>query len=134
MTNYVLDSFAMIALFKNEPNKEIIVELLKQAINNQADLHMSSINVGELYYMLCRKNNNIVAAQALEETLKLPIQIHEPGLRQTLFAAKLKAATKLSFADAHAAALTIQLKAMLITRDPEFNNLIGEENFKVRFL
>jgi predicted nucleic acid-binding protein len=132
--NYVLDSFAMIALFRNELGKELIVKLLNEAIADTAKLHMSSINIGELYYMLCRKNTYNFASQALEKTLKLPIQIHEPSFDETLFAARLKSATKLSFADAHAAALTIRLKAILITGDKEFDNLKSEVHFKVEYL
>ena len=95
---------------------------------------MSSINVGELYYMLCKKNNQTFASRALEETLKLPLQIHEPTLNQPFLAARLKATSKLSFADAHAAALTISLKATLVTGDKEFDKLSGEVNFKVKYL
>lgn len=134
MIYYVLDSFAMIALFRNEQGKERVVKLFNEAVADTVELHMSSLNVGELYYILCRKNTLSFASNALQKTLKLPVQIHEPSLNQTLFAARLKSATKLSFADAHAAALTIHLKATLITGDKEFDNLKGEENFKVEYL
>lgn len=134
MIYYVLDSFAMIALFRNEQGKERVVKLFNEAVVDTVELHMSSLNVGELYYILCRKNTRSFASNALQKTLKLPVQIHEPSLNQTLFAAWLKSATKLSFADAHAAALTIHLKATLITGDKEFDNLKGEENFKVEYL
>jgi predicted nucleic acid-binding protein len=52
----------------------------------------------------------------------------------TLAAAKLKAKYPISFADAFAAALTIKGKATLITSDDEFEALIREANFKVRYL
>ncbi len=134
MTHYILDSHALIALFKNEAGKELVVKLLKQAVADTVELHMSSINIGELFYMLCRKNSINFANKALKDTLQLPVQIHEPLLNETLFAARLKAATKLSFADAHAAALTIKLKATLITGDKEFENLKNESDFAVRYL
>ena len=108
--------------------------MLKQAVADNVELHISSINVGELFYMLCRKNNLNLATEAIEATLKFPIQVHEPPLNETLHAAKLKAACKLSLADAHAAALTIKLRATLITGDKEFNNIENEENFKVEYL
>lgn len=97
MTQYVLDSYALIALFKNEVGKELVVKLLKQAVADTVQLNMSSINIGELFYMLCRKNSIDFANKALKDTLNFPVQIHEPSLAQTLFAARLKAATRLFF-------------------------------------
>jgi uncharacterized protein len=102
MIHYVLDSYALIALFKNEAGKDFIVKLLKQAVTEAVELHISSINIGELFYMLCRKNGINFANKALEDTLKFPLQIHEPSLNDTLFAASLKAGTKLSFAECYA--------------------------------
>jgi len=134
MKQYVLDSFAMIALFRQEPGSDLVKKLLHQAASDIIDLNMSSINVGELYYMLYRKTTAAMAAQSLQETLRLPVQIHEPSLQLTLHAARLKATARLSFADAHAAALAIQLKAILITGDKEFESLKGLKDFKMQFI
>ena len=41
---------------------------------------------------------------------------------------------KLSYADAHAAALVLHLKATLVTGDKEFENLTTIKGFKVKFI
>ncbi|HRP56723.1 MAG TPA: PIN domain-containing protein [Agriterribacter sp.] len=47
-------------------------------------------------------------------------------------AAKIKASHKLSFADAFAAALTIQKNGTLVTGDDEFETLKGLPGFKMK--
>jgi len=51
-----------------------------------------------------------------------------------LDAAAIKAKHSLSYADAFAAALAISKKAVLLTGDKEFESLIGETGFKVKYL
>ncbi len=62
-----------------------------------------------------------------------PIAIADADIQLTYKAANLKE-KKLSYADVYAAALAIQKKAILITGDKEYDKLIGEANFKVKYL
>jgi predicted nucleic acid-binding protein len=134
MKSYVLDSFAMIALFRREPGEIMVRQILHEIIDGEAEAWMSSINVGELYYMLRRKNNSAFAKDAVEAILKLPISIHEPNLNFTLWAAQIKSGSKISFADAHASALALEKKATLVTGDHEFVALKKLSGFKVKFI
>lgn len=134
MANYVLDSFAMLAFFRNEEGAEKVAQLLHDAANGKYELYMSVINAGEVFYISYRKDGAAKADIAWKALLKFPIHMFEANIDFTLAAARLKAKYSLSYADAFAAALTIKRKATLITGDKEFDALIGVTGFKVKYL
>ncbi len=128
------DSYALIALFRQEPGHELVRDLLVKMANDEIDGYMTAINVGEVYYMISRKSNMKNAETAIAGIKQMPILIVEPDLKMCLDAAAIKAKHSLSYADAFAAVLTISRKAVLITGDDEFDALVGETNFKVKYL
>ncbi|HEY4876254.1 MAG TPA: type II toxin-antitoxin system VapC family toxin [Puia sp.] len=134
MNIFVLDSYALIRFFRKEPNYEVVQDLLIKIADGEAIGFISAFNVGEVYYMLCRKANINVAESAMVYIKQFPIQIIDADLEFSLAAAKIKAKHSISYADAFAAALTINKKATLITGDAEFKLLLKEPNFKVKFL
>ena len=112
----------------------MVRNLLVKVANNELESFMCSVNVGELYYMMVRKGNTGMANDAVA-TLKLfPIHFTDADFTHCLEAAALKAKYKFSYADAFAAALAIKRDAELVTGDPEFKALIGERNFKLKFI
>ncbi len=132
--NVVFDSYALIAHFKNEKGSDLISELLSEMAVGERMGFISVINVGEVYYMLYKKTGQQNAEQSLQIINTFPIEINDADLSITYAAAQLKSRYKLSYADAFAAALTIQKKATLITGDLEFKSLQKEKDFKVHFL
>ena len=134
MKHIVFDSFAFIALFRNEPGKDFVKDLLVKMSNDEIEGYITTINIGEIYYMICRKNNAKAADIAMEALKQFPLHIVDADLKLTMEAAAIKANHSMSFADAFAAALTINKKATLITGDDEFDSLVGEANFKVKYL
>lgn len=134
MANFVLDSYALLAYFRNEPGGEKVEQLLNEAVADKHELYMTCINAGEVYYMAHRKDGADKAALVWKAMLQFPIHLSEVDINFTLKAAGLKAIYKLSYADAFAAALAISKKATLITGDREFESLGGETNFKVKYL
>ena len=134
MANYVLDSYAMLAFFRNETGGEKVKQLLHEAATDKHELYMTCINAGEVFYISHRKDGAEKAAITWRALLQFPIHIVDADLEFTLAAAKLKAKYSISYADAFAAALTIKRKATLITGDDEFDALIGEASFKVKYL
>ena len=66
--------------------------------------------------------------------LQFPITIVEADLQLTFEAAAIKATRKLSYADAHAAALALHMNATVITGDKEFENLKDIKGFKVKYI
>lgn len=134
MIPFVLDSFALLAYFRNEQGTETVEQLLNDAAADKEQLFMTNVNAGEVYYIAYRKDG-VQKAEIIWKVIQdFPITLIEANMALTYQAANLKARYKLSYADAFAAALTIQKKATLVTGDPEFNNLSHEENFKAIFL
>ena len=70
----------------------------------------------------------------MEALQQFPIHITEADMPFTYKAAHIKARYPISYADAFAAALTVSKKATLITGDHEFDSLVKEPNFKVKYL
>ncbi len=134
MAHYVLDSYAMLAFFRNEQGRDIIEKLLNEAAAAKHTLYMTCINVGEVYYMACRKDGVAKATIVWNALQEFPITIIDADLTLTHKAALLKATNKISYADAFAAAITIQKKATLITGDHEFDALLRTPHFKVKYL
>ncbi|HMG83713.1 MAG TPA: type II toxin-antitoxin system VapC family toxin [Ferruginibacter sp.] len=134
MKRIVFDSYALIALFREEPGHEIVRDLLLKMANDESEGYITAVNVGEIYYMISRKSSTKHAEMAINAIKQMQIIIIEPDLKLCLEAAAIKAKNSLSYADAFAAALTINKKAVLITGDKEFDSLIGEANFKVKYL
>ncbi len=134
MADFVLDSYALLAYFRNEEGGEKVEQLLNEAVADKHELHMTCINAGEVYYMAHRKDGADKAALVWKALQQFPIHIIDVDLGFTFKAASLKAKYRLSFADAFAAVLSITKKGTLITGDKEFDALVGEANFKVKYL
>src|SRR5690348_6834086 len=115
MANFVLDSYAMLAFFRNESGADKVKQLLHDAAADKYELYMTCVNAGEVYYMSHRKDGVTKAELVWKALQQFPIHIIGIDLEFSLAAAKIKARHSLSFADAFAAALTIKRKATLIT-------------------
>ena len=134
MAKFVLDSYALLAFFRDEPGADTVEKFLNEATEDKHELYLTSVNAGEVYYMSCRKDSVSKANQVWDAMKKFPLHFVIADMDISLAAAKIKANHKLSYADAFAAALTIQKKAMLITGDNEFESLAGETGFKVKYI
>jgi ribonuclease VapC len=117
---YVLDSFALLAYFGDEPGGTQVKALLAAAATEQAVTYLSVINYGELVYITEREQGAFAARRAIAATDQLPITVVEADRRLSFAAARIKAHHRLSYADAFAVALTQQMQAVLVTGDPEF--------------
>lgn len=121
--DYVLDSFALLALLGNEPGAARVEELLLQAQAGQARVAMSVVNLGEVAYIVERRWGVAQLRSMLAYLYATPLQFHDVNQNRALAAAHLKAAYPLSYADAFAAALAQELGVTLVTGDPEFRPL-----------
>lgn len=134
MANRVLDSWALMAFFEDEPAAEAVEELLDQASREKHRLFMTSINWAEVYYSTMREVSQEAAERHAQIIATLPIDIVGIGddLKLARQAAIFKANYRLSLADAIAAALAMEKKAELVTGDPEFKQL--EKDIKIHWL
>ncbi|MBI2516585.1 MAG: type II toxin-antitoxin system VapC family toxin [Opitutae bacterium] len=128
MANRVLDSWALMAFFEDEPAAEAVEELLDQASREKHRLYMTSVNWAEVYYSTMREVSQEAAEQHAQIIASLPIDIVGIGddLKLARQAAIYKANHRLSLADAFAAALAKEKKAELVTGDTEFKQLTDE--------
>ena len=130
MKKYVIDSFAMIAFFEDEPGADRVTEILNDLINKKAKAFMTVINWGEIYYNTMRVQGVGEAEEVIKQFNKYPIQLIEADQALTYEAAKLKGKHKIAYADCFAAALSLKLKAPIVTGDPEFKKLADQVSIK----
>jgi ribonuclease VapC len=128
----VLDSFALIAYFRDEPGAEAMENLLVTAGRKDSPLHMTDVNYAEVKYSIVKKDGAEAWAEAAKVLQGLPIDFHSTSRALADAAADFKARFKISLADAFAAALAKEKKAELVTGDPEFNLL--EKEIKINWL
>jgi len=121
MKQYVLDANALLALFLAEPGADQVQQCLRQAVSGQAALHMSFINYGECVYNVERRFGLHAVTRLQMYVENYPITYYEVDRRRVMSAAHLKAHYPISYADAFAAVLAQELKATLVTGDPEFH-------------
>ena len=134
MKKVVFDSYALIAFFRGEVGADVVQDLLMKMAEGKCEGWITAINLGEVYYMISRKSNTQNAEKALHAILQLPLTVVNPDLELCLQAAKIKAAHLLSYADAFAAALSINERATLLTGDEEFELLSALKDFRVKYL
>jgi predicted nucleic acid-binding protein len=128
----VLDSFALIAYFRDEQGAETMEGLLVSAGKKDHPLLMSYVNYAEVKYSIMKKEGTAAWAEAAKVLQGLPIDFHPTSRALADFAADFKARFKLSLADAFAAALAKERKAELVTGNPEFKPL--EREIKIHWL
>ena len=134
MATKVLDSWALIAFFEDEPAAEQVEKLLAQAAAEKHKLLLSVVNWGEIYYNTMREVSEEAAEQQAHDIAALPIDIVGVGddLQLAREAAKLKATKKMAYADCFAAALAKLRNAEVVTGDPEFREV--EKEIKITWL
>ena len=132
MPGKVLDSFALISYFRDEPGAEQVENLLVTASKKDAPLHMSEVNYAEVKFSIVRKDGAAAWEEAAKILQGLPIEFHPATREQADTAADFKVRFKLSLADAFAAALAKEKKSDLVTGDPEFRAL--ETEIKINWI
>ena len=133
MAGYVLDSFALIAYFRDETGADKVEALLHKAANEREPLHMTEVNYAEVQYIVIRRNGLPGWDAVAERLIALPINFHPVTRDLANVAARLKAAHPISLADAFAAALAKTRNAGLVTGDREFK-VVEKELKKIHWL
>ncbi len=131
--SFVLDSYALIGYFENEPFSDRIQSVLTQAKRGDGRLFLHAIQMGEVYYITLREQGRQLADLVFASIKALPINRSERMDEAFLLeAAQLKASFPISYADSFAAALAIVNNCPILTGDPEFkilerNNVVAVE-------
>jgi len=120
---YILDSFALLAYFEYEESAETIKTLLHQSLDQEVELTLCAINLGEIYYIIYREIGKKESDKCLDIINNLPVRVIIPNMDFILRAAEIKAKHPISYADAFVVALAIEQNATILTGDPEFKKV-----------
>jgi predicted nucleic acid-binding protein len=120
MRRTVLDASAVISFFEDRSGGEVVEKLVAESVAGKAELLMSVVNWGEVYYSTWRARGQDAARQMAAEISQFPIQVVNADFELTKYAAELRAKYNLPYADCFAAALSKIWKAELITSDRDF--------------
>lgn len=123
-TTYVLDSWALLALLNaEEPAATRVRQLLRDMAATDLLVALSVINLGEIFYIIGRRQGVTAAEQAVETIRATGLQILPVDEAVVLAAARLKVLHPIAHADAFALAASQRLGALLVTGDPEITGL-----------
>jgi uncharacterized protein len=136
MTTFVIDACALIAYLYDEEGSNFFENLLIQASNNEIEMIMNIVNLGEVYYDILKRNEVTTAKKTYNYIKKLPIQFKDRISDHMIYkAGELKTSYRISYADSFAAAQTILLNAELLTTDhKEFEPLKQANVVKIKWL
>lgn len=132
MRSYVLDANALLTLVAGRRGAKRVDRMVQEAARTGTPLQMSAVNWGEVIYSM-RKTRGEEEANALARSVQqLPVNIVPVDRDRAARAGELKAVYGLGYADCFAASLALELRATLITADPDFRK-VGSK-LKVEFL
>jgi ribonuclease VapC len=120
------------AYLRREKNHQIVRSIILETLQGKHESHLSVINLGELFYMQSRKSGTIKAENSLRFVRRAGIIVEPVTTDRVMNAARLKATVSLSYADAFAASLAMELGATLVTGDAEYKPL--EPTLKILWL
>jgi predicted nucleic acid-binding protein len=132
---YLLDACALLAYIKKEPEGIKVKELLDRARMGEMDIHMSIINLTEVYYGLIRDDGLEMADAIMKSVEYLPIHIIDVVTR-TVFreAARFKVSYPMSLADTFLCATAKSLSAIIVTKDSEIKAAEQPERLSVLWI
>ncbi len=123
---YVLDSWAVLCYFHDEPAGQTVEALIADAHDDAIPLFMSVVNAAEVWYIVARRRSPSDADAGIHLLRQFGIHFVEADWELAKTAGYFKARNKMSFADCFAAALAKQKKASLVTGDREFKQVERE--------
>ncbi len=124
--NYVLDSSAFLTFFEDEKGAETVQKLLESAKKEEIIIFVCFATFTEVFYITFREQGQEEARKRVKLMNRLAITRIESSEELGLIAGRLKAANKLSFADAWIAATAVLYDSTLVHKDPEFEQLENE--------
>jgi len=121
--NYVLDSTAFLTLIEEEDGVETVQKLLEEAKSGECIVFASFVSFAEIFYISLREKGEKEAKRRINLMTMLSMTRIESSSELGLIAGRLKAENKISFADAWIAATAIFYDAVLVHKDPEFEQI-----------
>lgn len=122
----VIDAHALLVFFEKEAGYQKVEQFLVAAAEKEKYLLMSSVNFGEVYYIVLRECGAAKAHEIEKIINAMPIDIIDVDIQLAREAARFRAGHKMSYADCFAAALAKLHNGEVVTGDKEFRVIEGE--------
>jgi len=132
LKRYVLDANALLVLLNDRPGASRVARMLEQAKRQGLRVFISAVNWGEVVYSLWKSRGEAEAKGLIRKIEELPVTVVPVDRERAALAGELKVVHALGYADSFAASLALELRATLITADPDFRK-VGSK-LKVEFL
>lgn len=123
---FLLDTSAILALTDQEEGSEQVEALLDQATTGDVEVAVCAMSLMELFYITLQEEGEDQAARLVALVKAWPVRWIYPDERVLLFAGRLKAFHRLSFADALIAGTAKLDGSVLVHKDPEFEAVAEE--------
>ncbi len=120
---YVFDTSAWLTLIEDENGADIVHDLLEKAKTGKVVILVSFMSFMEVYYITLQERDVNEARVRINLMSELPVSRIESGKTLGILASELKAVHHLSVADAWIAALAKEQNAVLVHKDPEFEQI-----------
>lgn len=132
MTDFVLDTSAVLAVLADEPGAERVTTLLRSTEIEagagervERPILLPFMALMELEYLTRRRVGPAEARRALQLVQSWPVTVVESSIPWRHEAARVKASTPLSVADAWICSLALLHNAVLVHKDPEYDAVEG---------
>jgi len=128
----IIDAHGLLVFLEKEAGFEKVESFFVNAVEKDNYLLMTSVNYGEVYYIVLRECGQEKAHEIEKIIRTLPIEIVDVDINLAKEAAHFKATKKISYADCFAAALAKVHKGEVITGDKEFKAL--EDQIRISWI
>jgi len=125
MSGFLLDTSALLALRDNEQGANRVAELLDDAADGGPTCHGCFMTLMEVLYRVWKDEGEEAGRNAYAGCQRLAISWMDENRALLERAAEIKARFPVSMADAWIAAAALELDAVLVHKDPEFERVDG---------
>jgi len=123
MKRWLLDTSALLTLRDDEPGAADVADVLSLASTETTIAYACFMTLVEVHYRVWKDENERAGILARQQVLELPLTWVNQSPELMIAAAKWKATTNISLADAWIAAAAELQGAVLMHKDPEFSPL-----------
>lgn len=120
---YIFDTSALLTYIEDEEGSEYVEDLLIKAERVDVVIYIAFISLTEVFYITAQEKDESEALRRIKLIQSLAVKVEESNENLNMRAGSLKAANRISLADAYIAALCQELKGILVHKDPEFEKM-----------
>jgi len=118
MKKYVLDTCAVVALFKKEDGADIVENIFVDAMQGRCSISMHRLNLLEVFYNYLRSDGIEIANKRVAAIENSCVNVVDAISKALMYkAGEIKVAHRMSLADSIGVALAISEQAAFVTSD-----------------